>query len=568
MIPKYPIIALTGPRQSGKTTLTRQLFPAKPYVSLENPEQRQFAIEDPKRFLAQFADGAVIDEVQRVPSLLSWLQGLVDDRQRMDRIRHVLSELAAELQDPIIRAAAQHAVTLSLEQLDHDSLGRFAAFELILDAADAERPKTDEQLATALSGWLLGGRATMCLLALTGGLFGFFLWADARGALPVTPANNHYAYAAYLAGIVGLTATATLLSRRSYLGRVGEAQDMAADLAARDTELRKLLRVVEQSPESTVITDLQGRIEFVNDAFVTRTGYARSEVLGQLSSAFSGNGLAPAQLAGLQETLARGESWAGEQANVRKDGVTIWESVVVAPIRQPDGRISHHVELKQDMSERKRAAEEIHRLAHFDPLTSLPNRSMLIERLTGLQARHQRAPDALNALLLLDLDRFTTFNDARGSEMGDRLLCAVALRLSECLGGQDLLVRVAADEFGIVLHGLSADAAAAGRRALVFAEQVAQALAGGIRPAEGAEAFGLDPADARIAALDDKAQKAFVVRFKALLEGEAAVFDMEPHRNAPPGLRLWCGCTVETADVIAATPWLEWAFETAVSEVG
>ena len=73
--------------------------------------------------------------------------------------------------------------------------------------------------------------------------------------------------------------------------------------------------------------------------------------------------------------------------------------------------------------------------------------------------------------------------------------------------------------------------------------------------------------DARIAALDARAQKAFVARFKALLEAEAAVFDMEPHRNAPPGLRLWCGCTVETADVLAATPWLEWAFETAVDEL-
>lgn len=73
--------------------------------------------------------------------------------------------------------------------------------------------------------------------------------------------------------------------------------------------------------------------------------------------------------------------------------------------------------------------------------------------------------------------------------------------------------------------------------------------------------------DPRIAALDAKAQKAFVVRFKALLEGEAAVFDMEPHRNAPPGLRLWCGCTVEVADVVDATPWLEWAFETAVGEL-
>lgn len=74
--------------------------------------------------------------------------------------------------------------------------------------------------------------------------------------------------------------------------------------------------------------------------------------------------------------------------------------------------------------------------------------------------------------------------------------------------------------------------------------------------------------DRRVSALDDKAQKAFVKRFKALLEGEGAVYDMEPHRNAPPGLRLWCGCTVETADVAAIFPWLEWAFETAVSEIG
>ena len=70
--------------------------------------------------------------------------------------------------------------------------------------------------------------------------------------------------------------------------------------------------------------------------------------------------------------------------------------------------------------------------------------------------------------------------------------------------------------------------------------------------------------DPRVTGLDDKGQKAFVTRFKALLEDEGAVFDMEPHRNAPPGLRLWCGCTVETADVAAATPWLEWAFETAL----
>ena len=74
--------------------------------------------------------------------------------------------------------------------------------------------------------------------------------------------------------------------------------------------------------------------------------------------------------------------------------------------------------------------------------------------------------------------------------------------------------------------------------------------------------------DERVTGLEDKAQKAFVKRFKALLESEGAVFDMEPHRNAPPGLRLWCGSTVEVADVEAVGPWLEWAFATAVGEVG
>lgn len=79
----FPIIALTGPRQSGKTTLAKAVFAGKPYISLENPDEREFADRDPRRFLARFPDGAVLDEVQRCPALLSWLQGLVDERGRM-----------------------------------------------------------------------------------------------------------------------------------------------------------------------------------------------------------------------------------------------------------------------------------------------------------------------------------------------------------------------------------------------------------------------------------------------------------------------------------------------------
>ena len=78
----YPVIVITGPRQSGKTTLTRASFPDKPYVSLEDPDQRDFAKEDPRRFLSRYPDGAVLDEVQRVPDLFSYLQTRVDQDLR------------------------------------------------------------------------------------------------------------------------------------------------------------------------------------------------------------------------------------------------------------------------------------------------------------------------------------------------------------------------------------------------------------------------------------------------------------------------------------------------------
>lgn len=79
----FPVVAITGPRQSGKTTLARAIFAGKPYISLEDPEEREFADTDPRGFLARFPDGAVLDEAQRCPALFSYLQGAVDKRRRM-----------------------------------------------------------------------------------------------------------------------------------------------------------------------------------------------------------------------------------------------------------------------------------------------------------------------------------------------------------------------------------------------------------------------------------------------------------------------------------------------------
>ena len=131
----FPVLALTGPRQSDKTTLARAEFPDKPYASLENPDERLFAESDPRRFLARFPAGAVIDEVQRVPALLSWLQGVVDERRRMG--------------DFILTGSAQFDLMAGLTQSLAGRLGRVELLPLSgveLGASSASKGLLPEQL--------------------------------------------------------------------------------------------------------------------------------------------------------------------------------------------------------------------------------------------------------------------------------------------------------------------------------------------------------------------------------------------------------------------------------------
>ena len=123
--------------------------------------------------------------------------------------------------------------------------------------------------------------------------------------------------------------------------------------------LRMLSEAIRQSPEAVVITDAYGRIEFVNEAFSRHTGYAPEEVIGQNPRILqSGNTPADAYVK-MWEALTRGESWKGEFHNARKDGSEFVEFAVVAPIRQADGRISHYVAVKEDVSEKKRLGLEL-----------------------------------------------------------------------------------------------------------------------------------------------------------------------------------------------------------------
>jgi two-component system, sensor histidine kinase and response regulator len=139
---------------------------------------------------------------------------------------------------------------------------------------------------------------------------------------------------------------------------------MLKALRTSDASQRKLSQAVEQSPESIVITDLNARIEYVNEAFLRITGYRRDEVIGQKPNIIASGRTAPTAYADLWRTLKRGDTWKGEFINRRKDGIEFVEFAVISPIRSDDGRITHYLGVKEDITEKSRLANELERHRH------------------------------------------------------------------------------------------------------------------------------------------------------------------------------------------------------------
>jgi uncharacterized protein len=130
----FPVIAITGPRQSGKSTLAREAFPRHPYVTLEDPDTRGVALADPRRFLARFPEGAVLDEVQRAPELLSYLQGRVDMARRPGEFI-VTGSRQFGLMDGITQSLAGRVGMLQLLPLSHTELRQSASAGATLEEA-------------------------------------------------------------------------------------------------------------------------------------------------------------------------------------------------------------------------------------------------------------------------------------------------------------------------------------------------------------------------------------------------------------------------------------------------
>jgi diguanylate cyclase (GGDEF)-like protein/PAS domain S-box-containing protein len=224
-----------------------------------------------------------------------------------------------------------------------------------------------------------------------------------------------------------------------------------------EEDLRKLSQAVEQSPASVMITDTEGRIEYVNPKFIELTGYGLDELLGQSPDLLRSGYTSDTQRHEQWEAIRSGREWRGELHSKKKNGELYWEYALVSPIKTPEGEISHFLSVSEDITIRKEYEERLLRRANYDDLTGLPNRFLLLDRLSGAVADARRAKRKM-ALMVIDLDRFKSVNDRLGHGAGDEVLRQAAERLKSCLRGGDSIARLGGDEFAALLPSLGREA--------------------------------------------------------------------------------------------------------------
>ncbi|MDR5862704.1 EAL domain-containing protein [Halomonas campisalis] len=209
-----------------------------------------------------------------------------------------------------------------------------------------------------------------------------------------------------------------------------------------------------------MITDASGDIVDVNTTFTQITGYEREEVLGRNPRLLNSGQQGLEFYQRMWEALTLNGRWQGEIWNRRKGGDLYPQWLTISAVRTPAGELTHYVATLHDLTERKAVEQELHHMVFFDPLTGLPNRRLLLDRLDGVLKDSYRS-GKLAALVLLDLDHFQAVNDTLGHRCGDQLLVALAGRFATILRDTDTLSRLSGDEFAILLHDIHGDSDAA-----------------------------------------------------------------------------------------------------------
>ena len=274
---------------------------------------------------------------------------------------------------------------------------------------------------------------------------------------------------------------------------VGVMRDVTARRHA-EAQLLLAAKVFEQSSEGFIVTDAHCNIVKINHAFTAICGYTEADALGQNPRLLASGRHDATFFQAMWSEMASCGHWQGEIWNRRKDGSVYLQWLSMSRVTEAEGDTTHYIAAFSDITQRKEAEEKIRRLAHFDPLTGLPNRVLLQDRATHALQMSRRSSEPM-ALMFIDLDHFKNVNDTLGHDVGDQLLLAVAARFNEVLRDQDTLSRTGGDEFVLLLPGTDAAGAAHVAQKLLLSAQEPYLIQGqelNITPSIG---IALAPAD-------------------------------------------------------------------------
>jgi len=224
-----------------------------------------------------------------------------------------------------------------------------------------------------------------------------------------------------------------------------------------EERLRLAASVFANSQEGIMISDVDNRIIDINPAFTLLTGYTSKDVLGKNPSMLSAGNQSAEFYADMWRSIHEYGEWQGEVWNRRKSGEVYAELLSIVAVKDNEGELKHYVGAFTDISKLKEHEAELDHIAHYDMLTSVPNRRLLHDRLEQAIARSHRSSKKL-AVCYLDLDGFKPINDRFGHESGDRMLVEIARRLEWVSRSDDTVARLGGDEFVLLWNDITSEA--------------------------------------------------------------------------------------------------------------
>ncbi len=242
------------------------------------------------------------------------------------------------------------------------------------------------------------------------------------------------------------------------------------ELAAVAADLR-VSAIAFETHEAILITDCQPKILRVNKAFEHMTGYTAEEVIGQNPNLLKGERKPVTFYEEMWGAIFRDGQWSGEMLDRRKNGEVFPAWLTITGVAAPDGTLTHYVGSFFDITDRKKAEQDIHQLAFYDPLTKLPNRRLLLDRLQHALASSARS-GRYGAIMFIDLDNFKIINDTKGHDCGDLLLIEAARRLQSCVREGDTVARLGGDEFVVMLEDIKGEV----KHAAALADEVGEKI--------------------------------------------------------------------------------------------